>query len=406
MTAAILTPFTGASATQAGGRWRKKLLPVGEIAYKGRTLKFDRGYLAGLVEAFRQRAYDQVPFQLAGDENKHTNDVERTGGQITGMELGADGLYIEVEPTERGKRVLAENPGLGVSARIVEEYDRSDGKFFPRAIQHVLATLDPRIPGMGGWQAVEAANDAEVTYDLSGEEFTREEPGMPELTEQQQQRLAALLNIDPERLAAVAAQVDPAAAEGLNGDGAAPEPAEEDELAALEAAIDGMSDEQLAELEAQMEAEEAAEAGAEPEPAAAGAALSAEAAAAIELAKATGDENARQLSIINAQLDHERWQNERAKLIGSGGVPPFLADLAQPLLEGAGHVVDLAGGKSVDAGQITRKILAETGKLLSQLGLETGVELGTPADEPGDQVGETQRDEIVGRAKAQLFGIR
>ena len=404
MTAAILTPFTGVSATQSGGKWRKKLLPVGEISYKGRTLKFDRSYLAGLVEAFRQRAYDQVPLQLADSENKHTNDVERTGGQITGMELGADGLYIEVEPTERGKAVLADNPGLGVSARIVEEYDRADGKFFPRAIQHVLATLDPRIPGMGGWSAVEAANDAEVTYDLSGEEFTREEPGMPELTEQQQSRLAALLNIDPERLAAVAAQVDPATAEGLNG--ATPELTEEDELATLEAAIDGMSDDELAALEAEMEAEEAAQAGAQPEPAAAGAGLSTEAAMAIELAKATGDENARQLQIINAQLDHERWQNERAKLIGSGGVPPFLADLAQPLLEGAGHVVDLSGGKTVDAGQITRKILTETGKLLSQLGLETGVELGTPADEPGDQAGETERDEIVGRAKAQLFGIR
>ena len=399
MTAAILTPFTGASATQAGGRWRKKLLPVGEIAYKGRTLKFTRDYLAGLVSAFNDRAYDQVPFQLAGDENKHTNDVERTGGQITGMQLGADGLYIEVEPTERGKAVLANNPGLGVSARIVEEYDRADGKFFPRAIQHVLATLDPRIPGMGGWAAVEAANDAEVTFDLSGEQFSGEEPGMPQLTDEQQGRLAALLNIDPARLAALADNVDPAAADALNGNGATDEDAE---LDALVAEIDGMSDEDLAALEAELEAEES---GAAPEAEAEPAALSGEAAMALELAQATGDENARQLGIIAAQLDHERWLNERAKLINSAGVPPYIADLAAPLLEGAGHTVDLAGGKSVDAGQITRKILTETGKLLSQLGLETGVELGSAMDEPEGQ-GETERDEVVARAKAQLFGIQ
>ena len=398
MTAAILTPFTGASATQAGGRWRKKLLPVGEIAYKGRTLKFTRDYLSGLVSAFNERAYDQVPFQLAGDENKHTNDVERTGGQITGMELGTDGLYIEVEPTERGKAVLADNPGLGVSARIVEEYDRADGKFFPRAIQHVLATLDPRIPGMGGWAAVDASNDAEITFDLSGEQFSGEEPGMPELTDEQQNRLAALLNIDPARLAALADNVDPAAVDALGGNGTADEDAE---LDALVAEIDGMSDEDLAALEAQLEAEES---GAQPE--AEPAALSTDAAMALELAQATGDENARQLSIIATQLDHERWLNERAKLIGTGGVPPYIADLAAPLLEGAGHTVDLANGTSVDAGQITRRILAETGKLLSQLGLQTGVELGTPMDEPGDATAETERDEIVGRAKAQLFGIQ
>ncbi len=397
MTSAILTPFTGASATQAAGRWRKKLLPFGEIHYKGRVLKFDRPYLSALVDSFRQRAYDQVPFQLAGDENKHTNDVERTGGQITDMTLGPDGLYIEVTPTERGGRVLTDNPGVGVSARIVEEYDRSDGKFFPRAIQHVLATLDPRIPGMGGWSAVEAANDAEVTYDLSGEKFSGEESGMPELTDEQQAKLAKLLNLDPDKLGQIVASMTDV--EGLNGgdgNGAGPEDAE---LQAIEAEIDAMSDDELAALEAQMEAEEAAEAGArEPEPAA----LSTEAAMAVELAQATGDENARQLAIISAQLDTERWQGERAKLIAAG-TPPFIADLAQPLLEGAGHVVDLSGGKTVDAGQITRKILAEYQKLGQQLGL--GVELGTEMDEPAQQ-GAAERDDIVKRAEAQLFGIR
>jgi hypothetical protein len=317
------------------------------------------------------------------------------------MVLGDDGLWVELDADDRGGQVLRNNPGLGVSARIVEGYDRSDGKFFPRAIQHVLGTLDPRIPGMGGWSAVEAANDAEVTYDLSGEQFTREEPGeMPELNEEQQRRLAALLDIDPERLAALAANVDPAQAEALNGTEDEADP----ELDEILARIDGMSDEELAALEAEMEAEEA---GAEPEgePVTAGA-LSNEDQMALELAQATGDENTRQLGIISQQLDHERWLNERAKLVGSGGVPPFIADLAQPLLEGAGHVVDLAGGKTVDAGQVVRKILAETGKLLGQMGLETGVELGSPMDEPTDEAAETARDDIHKRAMSQLFGIR
>jgi hypothetical protein len=400
---ALLTPFTGASGTQSAGRWRKKLLPFGEISYKGRTLKFDRDYLGGLVNSFQGRAYDQVPFQLAGDENKHTNDVERTGGQITGMSLGDDGLYIEVAPTQRGQQVLADNPGVGVSARIIEGYDRSDGKFFPRAIQHVLATLDPRIPGMGGWEAVAASNDAEITFDLSGEQFQGEEPGMPELTDDQQARLAKLLNLDPDRLGELVASMEP----GDGGSGQTP-PGDagdgEDEIAQIAAAIDGMSDEELAALEAELEAEEA---GAQPEgePATAGAAaLTGEAAMALELAQATGDENARQLGIIQGQLDHERWEGEKARLV-TGGTPPYIADLAQPLLEGAGHVVDLSGGKSVDAGQIVRSILAEYQKLGQQLGL--GVELGTVMDEPGTESEEAKsRDEVVSRAKAQLFGMR
>jgi len=393
---ALLTPFTGAAAKQAGSRWRKKLLPLGEIHYKGRVLNFDRGYLAGLVESFKSRAYDQVPFQLAGDENKHTNDVERTGGQITDMALEPDGLWIEVEPTKRGQAVLADNPGVGVSARIVEGYDRSDGKNFARAIQHVLCTLDPRIPGMGGWEAVAAANDVQVTVDLSGESFTlSEETAMPDLDEAQQQKLATLLGLDADKLAALISQMPEGTAPtagDVGGEGGDP-PEGDPDLAALEAQIDAMSDEELAEWEASLNAEDL-----EPEPATAG--LATPTAMALELAQATGDENARQLAIIQGQLDGERWAGERRRLI-AGGVPPVVADLAQPLLEGAGHVVDLANGTSVDAGQIVRKVLAEFARVTQSL--DMGVELGT-AMEPEDAESEAAkaRADVVARAKDQL----
>jgi hypothetical protein len=390
---ALLTPFTAGKATQAGGKWRKKLLPVGEIKYKGRTLKFTPDYLGGLVSAFKQRAYDQVPFQLAGDENKHTNDVERTGGQITDMILEPDGLWIEMHPTERGKRVLTDNPGVGVSARIVEGYDRSDGKFFPRAIQHVLGTLDPRIPGMGGWQAVEAANDVQVTVDLSGEVFAGKESGMPDLDPDQQEKLAKLLGLDVDKLAAVLGTLPEGTApdpDALNG---GEDPSEDPEVAAIAAQIDSMSDDELAAWEASLDAEDL-----EPDPATAG--LTAEAVMALELAGAQGDENARQLSIIQGQLDTERWQGERRTLV-AGGVPPFIADLAAPLLEGAGHVVDLANGSSVDAGQIMRKVLSEYAKVTQALDL--GAELGTLMDEPDQESeAEKQRADVVARAKQQL----
>lgn len=191
MTRAVLTPFTGAKATRTGQRqWRKRLLPVGRVRYEGRTLNFSRDYLQDLARAFSDRAYDQVPFQLAPDDNRHTNDPERFGGEVTGAEVRPDGLWITLRPTERADRLLEENPSLGVSARIVEGYDRSDGRSFPAAIQHVLATLDPKIPQLGGWQAIEAANGVSIVIDLSGTAFEGEPEPVP--LSQRQQALASL----------------------------------------------------------------------------------------------------------------------------------------------------------------------------------------------------------------------
>jgi len=405
--AAILTPFSRGDAVElANKRWWKRLLPVGEIDYKGRKLNFSRDYLSGLVSAFNESAYDQVPFQLAGGDNKHTNDVERFGGQVAAMDLRDDGLYVGLDPTDRGEALLRENPKLGVSARIVEGYSRSDGRFFPKAIQHVLATLDPRIPGLGPWQAIEASSVAEVTYDLSDGTYTGEDSGMPELNDEQKRRLAELLNLDPAKLAQAVAQLPPAAAGALNG--GEPPAATEEEPELTDDEVDALV-EQALRLDAagllnldEGDGNPAPTGTAPREPVTAG--LSGTDAVALELAQATGDENARQLQIITQQLDHERWLGERRKLVAAG-TPPFIADLAQPLLEGAGHVVDLSGGSTVDAGQIVRKILTEYAKITEQLGI--GVELGTPIDgDDGERQAADVRNGVVDRAKAQMFGLR
>jgi hypothetical protein len=179
--ASITTPFARSAAIElSGGRlWRKKLLPVGSIVYRGpgappegRRIHFTADYLAGLAEAFRDKAYDQVPFQLAGADNKHTNDVERFRGEILDMDLAGDGLYVTCRTTDAGEKILSENPGLGVSARISEGYQRSDGKYFPAAIQHVLGTLDPHVPALGPWQSADLANSGGgLVIDLSSWEY-------------------------------------------------------------------------------------------------------------------------------------------------------------------------------------------------------------------------------------------
>lgn len=427
MTSATLTPFHAGEAVELGNRlWRKRVLPVGDVEYKGRTLHFDRGYLGTLVDAFKARAYDQVPFQLADAQNTHTNDPERTRGEITAMELGDDGLYITAQLTEDGEKVLAANPRLGVSARIVEGYQRSDGKFFGKAVQHVLGTLDPRIPGLGAWTAIEAASPVpDAVLDLSAESFTdpagpgpqgkaarkaakaerkaakaagkQTEPAsdpagadpeggavMADLTTEQRARLDKLLALPDDVLDSLAnggTVVTPAELDALTSpDGAGG--GDDAEAEALAAEVAAMSDDDLAALEAEFEAgAEGTEPAPEPEREPVAAGMSAEAQFAIDLANAKADETARELAVVTARLREEDFQGEKRRL-ADAGVPPYITELARPLLEGAGHAVELSNGKTVDAGAIMRRVLAEYARQARLLDLD--VELGSPMDEPED----------------------
>jgi hypothetical protein len=225
--AAIQAPLSYGEAIDLGNRvWAKRILPIGEIEYQGRTLRFTRDYIEGLERAYRDQAYDQVAFQLADEANRHTNDPERFRGEIVDMQARDDGLWVYLQPTEAGDRVLRENPRLGVSARIVEHYNRSDGKTYPAAIQHVLGTLDPRIPQLGSWTPVDMAGDASIVIDLSQASWLGGDAD--DLTDQELEDLMDAM--------------------GDQGDGTELSDAELEELMAE---LDGMSDGELAQLEAE-----------------------------------------------------------------------------------------------------------------------------------------------------------
>lgn len=163
-----MAPYAYGGAVELGnGIWRKRVLPVGDTTYKGRVIHFTKDYLQTLLAAFRDGAYDAVPLQLAGADGGHTLDPERTRGQVLDMDLQPDGLYVTAELTPEGDAVLRGNPGLGLGARIVEDYQRSDGKHYTAALQHVLATHTPVIPQLGPWEPVEASNSGVDVINLS-----------------------------------------------------------------------------------------------------------------------------------------------------------------------------------------------------------------------------------------------
>lgn len=394
--AALLTPFDRGNAIEMANRlWRKRVLPVGDIEYQGRTLHFTPGYLAGLAAAFKDKAYDQVSFQLADAGNTHTNDPERHRGTIVDFQAEPDGLWMVLSPTDRGEQVLKENPYLGVSARIVEQYQRADGKFYPAAVQHVLGTLDPRIPGLGAWEAIEAANTPSLVIDLTGSSYAGQEvETMPEMTPQQQANLSKLLNMDPAALDRLLGTQAPPAPPAPNGSGTLPV-TDDDELTDEELAdlIAAMDDEELGEIESQMNGETLAGAGVTG--------LSVEAQMAIDLANSRADETERQLGVFQTRYEMQQFELEKRQLTDAG-VPPFITDLARPLLQGAGHTVDLANGR-VDAGQVMRQVLSAFARTAKMLDLD--VELGSPMDEPpggGESAVQTERNEVISRAKQQM----
>lgn len=155
-------------AEGSGLEYWKQVLPESAITYyddKGdaRELDFDKPYLTDLTTAFREGALDQTPFQLADADNKHTMDAERYRGEVVDMKTadelpekvthGKTGLFAKIRfANKRDAKAIMRNPKLGVSARIREGVDRSDGKSWGKAIIHVLGTLDPKITGMSPWE--------------------------------------------------------------------------------------------------------------------------------------------------------------------------------------------------------------------------------------------------------------
>jgi hypothetical protein len=430
MTTTLLTPMERGKARQSGASlWRKQLLPVGSINYKGRVIDFTREYLAGLVKAFSDRAYDPVPLQFADEDNRHTEKPEHRRGTVRGLELTEDGLDVIVSAGPQGAAYLAEYPDLGISAKIVEDYERADGKFFPAALKHVLGTLDPRITGMRPWQEIAAANsddDGEV-LDLTGARYTGQYdnggnlppgavttvnrtgtaepvitppvPPAPEVKEtgmaftaDQEARLAQLLDLPDEQFSALLT--------------AAPAPGAE-----TEAGPDAdLSDEELAELVAGLGLEEpgGTETETEPAPAAAGAGLTAEAQAQIDLANSRADENAIELARVTTALNRAAYEQERAHYSREYGIPPRITDLARPVLEGDGHVIELSGGSTVDAGAIVRKVLAEIGKTVKMLDLSgelgTGMDFSAETERAEQEQARKDRADLVAGVR-QMTGI-
>ena len=385
MTSELQTPWTRGEAVDlagtAGRVWRKQLLPIREVKYKGQILDFTKERLAGYLERFKAGALDRVPFLLADADNRHTMDPTRLHGTVEGMELADDGLDVIVKLSDEADRIVRMDPtALGVSARILPPRERSDGKTFGETIGHVLGTLDPRVPGMRPWTPVELSTTGNEVIDLTAIDWNGDGSGMAgalgiseqafeALSDDTRAAIAADLSatdeaeLTDEQLFELLADLeasgpDPDAGDGNDEDGDEPyDPTTADEPT-TEAGDRPLPD-----------YEQSDEEPSNPD----GSDLS-------YLDRGSFDLDDVDLSDDQDELAGLRAENARlraAELVAAG-VPPYIVELAQPLLDAG--TIDLSNGDELDvAGQVA-KILDEV-KGYVDLSGEKGRSVRSDSDE-------------------------
>lgn len=208
----VLTPRSTAPNIKGGKPlvfW-KQIVPTQQIQYrdpktgKVHLFDFNNGYHADLIKAFKQGlGPDQICFQLADARNSHgpqkrDYNPERQRGvtlDMTTYDLlppkvkaqvdasGATnkrGVYAKIRMfNEKAARVIHENPGLAVSARIREGHVRADGVPEGRAVVHILGTIDSQIVGMAPWTQADLAgypDSTDTTIDLSTQTWQEAKP--------------------------------------------------------------------------------------------------------------------------------------------------------------------------------------------------------------------------------------
>lgn len=360
----VRSPFTTSEADKLSSRlFRKQVLKFGEIDYHGRVVRFDPSYAADVITAFRDSAFDTVPFVLADENNKHTRDPERARGEIVDLEATDTGLDAIISLNQDAAKLVDQHPKLGVSVSIKEQFSRADGKHYPRALAHVLGTFEPMLPGMSPWQTVDAARvtdhvnasqgeDEELVLDLSTIELGTKpkENKMPKRTEEEQEALFSRLE----------ALLDALEAEDV-ADG---DEDEEQEVENEESEEDGdLTDEDI-EFMRQFLADQ--ESDAERETVNASAELDEHT---IELSRTLEAQQA-EIRRLTAENDRRAFQTERDEIVRALGIPPAVVDLARPLLQGRDHQIELSDtGKKVDAGQVMRDVFKAIGQQIKMLDL-------------------------------------
>lgn len=356
-------PGSVVSLSGQGKVWRKQILPLGSINYQGRQIRFDSEYHKALVRNFREGAFPQVPFQLADATNTHTNDPERTRGELVDLRAEQNGLYGYFKLSD--PTVVLNNQNLGVSCRIIENYAReADGRKFGHSLQHVLGTLDPRVTGLKPWESVELAGaQADTTVDLSTTFYTKDGGAMPD-SKTEDKQVVELSTAQLERLQEMLSQDDESEDEGDGPD------------AIFDVNLDPADFADGDEDEDGDKPDEETESGGDDS---------------VALAAVQSLQN--QVLELTNKLDSQENEHE-LKQLAATGLAPAIIEAARPLLAIQSGVVELSNGQQVSPARATRKLLRTVLELSRR-----GMDVVSFDDERGSLGGNDSADAI---RKAQV----
>lgn len=358
----IYTPFDLSDATPAGRRrfW-KQVLPDTTINYKGQRIKFDRKYHMDLAQSFKDEAFDQVPVVFANEDNAHNMDPRNFGGDVLDMQVRPKGLYALIEADEEAAKAIEKNPKLGVSARIRQMVEKADGRKFGKAIEHICLTMNPRVTGMEPWQAVDLSDeDADIeVVDLTAEDY-EEGKDMAKSTTRRTRRAATSTTgtIDLSALSDEQFEHLLDLSQTLQGGGRTDEDDEEDlDEEDLDEDLDEVEEpvrrprRKKSKTKVTIEKDSEDDGGEDDEDEDD---LDTDLSDADKVLRSTEVSQFQQMRI---DLAEERWGRERDGYI-EAGVPPFLLDLAEPLLAQPDAVtIDLSDDETVDATAVIRQML-------------------------------------------------
>jgi len=192
----------GAALPKASGRvFRKHILNLGPLHYKGKTFNLDDSWYAKLKDNFNSGvSMCQVP--LADEQNKHSEDPLRNTGEVVGLERAGNKVYtlVDVRDPDVAQRI-ADKRIMGASAFLHMDYEdtRTQKRVGPALLHHCL-TNRPYITDLEPYEEVVAA-----TADMEWESPEAIVLAQPEVSMTKEELLAQLKDehgIDVEALQA------------------------------------------------------------------------------------------------------------------------------------------------------------------------------------------------------------
>lgn len=152
----------GANAKARGRVFRKHILNLGPLHYKGRTLQLDDQWYGQLEKNFNS-GVSMVQVPLANEKNEHTEDPLSNTGEVIGIERQGSKVYslIDVRDPDVAQRI-ADKRILGASAFLHLDYEdtRTGQKVGPALLHHCL-TNRPHVLDLEPYEEVVAATAAD-----------------------------------------------------------------------------------------------------------------------------------------------------------------------------------------------------------------------------------------------------